>query len=123
MSKRAFPKIAAKQLPDGHWIPLTGREAETMIELQRRGSVGLRAYDFPGGPPFRLGAYVHDLRGFGFPIRTDREKHAGGVHAVYVLERPVAWVFGCPPASELGLCGSNPAAIDAVLCIRKEEPH
>ena len=82
---RAYPKIRARR-EAGEWVSLCGREAETLMHLSDKGASGGRAYDFPGGPPFRLGAYVFDLRGFGFPIRTDREDHAGGTHAVYVLE-------------------------------------
>jgi len=86
---RALPKINARLAPDGTWISLCGREAETLITMAAKGPKGLRAYDFAAGPPYRLNAYVFDLRGFGFPIRTDREDHAGGYHAVYVLECPV----------------------------------
>ena len=86
MTKRAYPKIRARRVPEGAWVFLTGREAETLMGLQGKAAVGLRAYDFAGGPPFRLGAYIFDLRGFGFPIRTEREDHEGGTHAVYVLE-------------------------------------
>ncbi len=85
-TSRAFPKIQARRALDGPWIALCGREAETLMMLTAKGTRGVRAYDFPGGPPFRLSAYVFDLRGFGFPIRTEREDHAGGNHAVYQLE-------------------------------------
>ena len=57
-----------------------------MMGLALKGTAGLRAYDFAGGAPFRLGSLRFDLRRFGFPIRTKREHHAGGTHAVYVLE-------------------------------------
>lgn len=86
MTNRAYPKIRSRRNSSTGWIFLTGREAETLMGLQAKGPTGLRAYDFAGGPPFRLGAYIFDLRGFGFPIRTDREEHSGGTHAVYVLE-------------------------------------
>lgn len=86
---RAYPKVRARLLPAGSWASLCGREAETLMMLASKGNIGVRAYDFPGGPPFRLSGYVFDLRGFGFPIRTDREEHAGGFHAVYVLEGAV----------------------------------
>ena len=86
MTSRAYPKIRSRRVSDGQWVFLNGREAETLMGLQAKVAVGLRAYDFAGGPPFRLGAYILDLRGFGFPIRTDRENHEGGTHAVYVLE-------------------------------------
>ena len=92
MNHRSYPKVNARILPGGEWIPVCGREAETVIELDRAGIIGLRAYDFAGGPPFRLSAYVHDLRRLGFPIRTEREPHAGGSHAVYFLECEVSVV-------------------------------
>ena len=89
MNRRTYPRIRARRRPDGPWVAIAGRDAETFMLLASKGAIGLRAYDFPGGPPFRLSAYIFDLRGFGFPIRTDREDHAGGTHAVYVLERDV----------------------------------
>jgi hypothetical protein len=89
--KRNFPRVLA-QTSDGIAIRAVGREGETLIKLTEKGTVGLRAYDFPGGPPFRLGAYVFDLRGMGLNIRTEREDHATGWHAVYVLETAVTLV-------------------------------
>jgi hypothetical protein len=86
--KRAYPKVLAR-LAEGQIIRPPGREAETLLMLVQRGCHGVRAYDFAGGPPFRLGAYVHDLRRMGLAIRTDREPHAGGEHGVYVLGSPV----------------------------------
>jgi hypothetical protein len=89
MVKRAYPKVLAR-LADAQTIRVVGRTAETLLMLIQKGSQGVRAYDFAGGPPFRLGAYVHDLRRMGLAIRTDREPHAGGEHGVYVLESPVS---------------------------------
>ena len=77
MVRRAYPKVLAR-LAEGQTIRVVGREAETLLMLVQKGSQGVRAYDFAGGPPFRLGAYVHDLRRMGLAIRTDREPHAGG---------------------------------------------
>jgi hypothetical protein len=66
-------------------ITVNGKEAETLVALVRQ-KPGVSGWDFPGGPPYRLGAYVHDLRHkFGLSIRTDNEPHAGGWHARYVL--------------------------------------
>ncbi|HEV2557219.1 MAG TPA: hypothetical protein VGU45_01200 [Microvirga sp.] len=90
MTKRSYPKVLART--DSGPIQPVGREAETLLKLVEAGERGVRAYDFPGGPPFRLGAYVHDLRRMGLSIRTDRESHAGGSHGVYVLETPVSIV-------------------------------
>lgn len=83
-----FPQVHAS-LPDGTKIQAIGREGETLIRLVEKGPRGVCAYDFPGGPPFRLGAYVFDLRGMGLAIRTERMPHSTGWHGVYVLETPV----------------------------------
>jgi hypothetical protein len=64
MVKRAYPKVLAR-LAEGQTIRAVGREAETLLMLVQKGSTGVRAYDFAGGPPFRLGAYVHDFRRMG----------------------------------------------------------
>lgn len=89
MARRGYPRIKA-WLPDGSAIHPVGREALTLILLVKKGDRGLRAYDFPGGPPFRLASYVCDLRNeFGLTIRTDYEKHGIGDHGVYTLEMPV----------------------------------
>ena len=89
--RRAYPKVLVR-LQDGTAIRAVGREGETLLMLADRGPRGVRAYDFAGGPPFRLGAYVHDLRRMGLSIRTDREPHGGGEHAVYTLETDVTVV-------------------------------
>jgi hypothetical protein len=83
-----YPQVLAS-MPDGTKLHVVGREAETLIRLVEKGHRGLRAYDFPGGPPFRLGAYVFDLRCMGIAIRTEREAHATGRHGVYFLETPM----------------------------------
>jgi hypothetical protein len=86
--RRKFPRVLGKTA-DGGPVCANGREGMTLLKLIEKGRTGLRAYDFPGGPPFRLGAYVFDLRSIGLAIRTEREEHATGWHAVYVLETPV----------------------------------
>lgn len=86
--KPRYPQVLAC-LPDDTKLRVVGREAETLIRLVEKGPRGLRAYDFPGGPPFRLGAYIFDLRCMGLAIRTEREPHATGQHGVYFLETPV----------------------------------
>lgn len=83
---RAYPKIKARRLPDGPWLLVSGREAETVILAADRKARGVRALDFPGGPAYRLAAYIFDLKAMGFPFRAEREDHAGGTHAVYFLE-------------------------------------
>lgn len=89
MPVRGYPKVVAR-LTDGSAILPVGREAATLLLLVDKGDRGLRAYDFPGGPPFRLAAYVCDLRtDFGLAIETQFEKHAGGDHAVYRLRTAV----------------------------------
>jgi hypothetical protein len=62
--KRNFPRVFA-ETADGVAIRANGREGATLLKLIERGALGLRAYDFAGGPPFRLAAYVHDLREMG----------------------------------------------------------
>ena len=86
--KPSFPQVTA-ELPDGSRLQVVGREAETLIRLVEKGPRGLRAYDFPGGPPYRLSAYVFDLRAMGLAIVTDLEPHATGRHGVYTLVTPV----------------------------------
>jgi hypothetical protein len=89
MARRGYPKIRAR-LPDGGFILPVGREAMTLLLLVEKGDRGLRAYDFPGGPPFRLAAYICDLRSeMGLTIDTRFEKHATGDHAVYTLRTAV----------------------------------
>ena len=89
MARKNFPKIRAR-LTDGSTIAVVGREAMTLLLLAEKKERGLRAYDFPGGPPFRLAAYICDLRNqFGIGIATTREAHATGEHAVYTLTTPV----------------------------------
>jgi hypothetical protein len=86
--KRAYPKVVAS-VGDGLKIHVSGREAETLLMLVTSPFRRVEAYDFRGGPPFRLGAYVFDLRQMGLTIRTERVDHAVGWHAAYVLETPL----------------------------------
>lgn len=89
MARKKFPKVRARFV-DGSTFAVVGREAQTLLLLAEKKGRGLRAYDFPGGPPFRLAAYICDLRNeFGVGITTTREKHATGEHAVYTLTTPV----------------------------------
>tara|TARA_R110001606_G_scaffold267265_2_gene416139 strand:- start:264 stop:569 length:306 start_codon:yes stop_codon:yes gene_type:complete len=90
MRKRAFPVVtftshAADILPG----IVRGREAETLLKLVQHGPTGLTAYDFAGGPPFRLPAYVANLRARPLEIETLREEHDCGWHGRYVLHTPV----------------------------------
>lgn len=86
--KPNYPRVTAELL-DGSKIHANGREGETLLRLVEKGPHGLRAYDFPGGPPFRLSAYIFDLRGMGLAIVTDREPHATGHHGVFTLLTPL----------------------------------
>lgn len=88
MARRSYPKVLAR-VEGGPVINPVGREGETLLMLVEKGAKGLRAYDFRGGPPFRLAAYVCDLRTMGVGIATSREKHATGDHAVYTLTSAV----------------------------------
>lgn len=75
----------ARVLPDGKPFVVTGREAETLSALVERGERGVSGWDFPGGPPYRLSAYIFDLRRFGIPIRMVWEQHSGGRHGRFIL--------------------------------------
>lgn len=87
--KRSWPKVVAKIEGADQPFMVVGRDAETLMRLVNNGAGGTVAYDFRGGPPFRLGAYVFKLRQRGLNIRTDREEHDCGWHARYVLMTPV----------------------------------
>lgn len=88
MAKRAYPKIVAR-IAGGTTIRCNGREALTLLTLVDRGDKGVSGVDFPGGPAYRLGAYVFDLRGMGVGIETGSESHGIGTHARYKLTTPV----------------------------------
>jgi hypothetical protein len=63
-----------------------GREAETLLKLIEVGPRGITPMDsHRSGPPFRLAAYVHDLKRMGVPIDCVLEAHAGGRHGRYRL--------------------------------------
>ena len=87
-ARRNFPKVLAR-LDDGTAIRCTGREALTLLTLIERGSRGVSGIDFPGGPAYRLGAYVFDPRGMGVGIRTEMEEHGIGHHGRYTIVTPV----------------------------------
>lgn len=82
-------------LHDGQKLAVSGRAAETLSLLTRRGAKGVVAFDFPGGPAFRLAAYVRSLRKIGLTIETKRDAHAGGTHGRYILHSQVTG-FGMP---------------------------
>ncbi len=89
LPKRHFPRVVARFI-DGTEIRAIGREGATLIMLIENGPRGVRAFDFAGGPAYRLSAYIHDLRRMGISIRREFERHATGSHAVYVLESCMA---------------------------------
>ncbi|MGE7469245.1 winged helix domain-containing protein [Bosea sp. NPDC003192] len=88
MAKRSYPKLVAR-IADGPTIAVNGREALTLLALIERGPKGVTGVDFPGGPAYRLAAYVADLRGFGVGIKTESESHGVGHHARYSLTMAV----------------------------------
>lgn len=90
-NRRNFPKVTAR-LADGQTIKIKGRDALTLVTLVERGARGVSGIDFPGGPAYRLGAYIFDLRTLGVAIRTDSEPHSVGSHGRYVLVSPVELV-------------------------------
>ncbi|WP_324132364.1 winged helix domain-containing protein [Bosea sp. (in: a-proteobacteria)] len=87
-ARRAFPKVLAR-VAGGSLINTTGREALTLLTLVERGSKGVSGLDFPGGPAYRLGAYIFDLRSMGVGIRTETESHGIGSHGRYYLTTEV----------------------------------
>ena len=88
--KRLYPKLKYRLTgqPDSA-CRICGRDAETLIMLAQCGDKGVTAYDFAGGPPFRLSAYIKHLRDAGLEIETKREPHDCGFHGRYVLHTPV----------------------------------
>jgi hypothetical protein len=79
-------KITARILPDGQPFTATGQEGRTLLLLHEKGVNGVVAYDFKGGPPFRLPAYVWSLkRKHGLSIETKHDLHEGGWHGRFVL--------------------------------------
>lgn len=83
-------RITASISPDGVPFSVSGQEARTLSLLVQKGKTGLVAYDFQGGPPFRLPAYCHSLIKYkDLVIETRRENHDGGWHGRFVLHTPV----------------------------------
>ena len=88
MTKRL--KVTARMLPDGQQFTCTGQEAKTLVLLKQKGAAGVEAYDFRGGPPFRLPAYCHSLiKHKGLHIETQRVNHDGGWHGRFVLHTTI----------------------------------
>lgn len=78
------------KLPDGAIRKAKGQEAKTLLLLTEKGQRGVVAYDFHGGPPFRLPAYTWSLqRKHGLAIETRHENHDSGWHGRFVLHTPV----------------------------------
>ena len=82
-------KITARIGTDGKPFETVGQEAKTLALLVAKGKTGVEAYDFQGGPPFRLPAYCHTLIRKGLVIETVRVNHDGGWHGKFVLHTPV----------------------------------
>jgi hypothetical protein len=99
MSKRF--KLTARSAPDGKPFTVSGQEARTLALLIQKGKAGVVAFDFAGGPPFRLPAYCWSLqRNLGLTIQTLREPHQGGWHGRFVLHTPVEIIAVDDPASQ-----------------------
>jgi hypothetical protein len=102
MAKRI--KITARILPDGQPFTATGQEARTLLLLVQKGRAGVQAYDFRGGPPFRLPAYCWSLiRKHGLAIETVRVPHDGGWHGRFVLHTPVEIISDGSEAAALAV--------------------
>jgi hypothetical protein len=83
-------KVTARILPDGQTFTATGQEGRTLVLLHQKAMTGVVAYDFTGGPPFRLPAYVWSLkRKHGLVIETKHVPHDGGWHGRFVLHTPI----------------------------------
>jgi hypothetical protein len=99
MSKRF--KVTTRKMPDGSPFITSGQEAKTHLLLQEKGALGVVAYDFRGGPPFRLPAYTWSLmRNHGLTIETRREKHECGWHGRFVLHTPIEILVVDDPAKQ-----------------------
>ena len=82
------------QRPDGSTFNVKGQEAHTLALLVGKGAVGVTAFDFRGGPAFRLAAYCFTLkRHHHLAIETVREPHEGGWHGRFVLHTPLQIVW------------------------------
>jgi hypothetical protein len=81
--------LTARLLPSGAPFRVSGQEARTLSLLVEKGQRGVTAFDFPGGPPFRLPAYCWSLIRKGLSIETRRENHSGGWHGRFVLHSAV----------------------------------
>lgn len=89
--------LKARIVPDGAIFTVRGQEAKTLQLLIDKGKAGVVAYDFIGGPPFRLPAYTWALmKRHGLIIETVRESHEGGWHGRFVLHSPVEIVTDTP---------------------------
>ena len=91
-------KITARIGTDGKPFETRGQEAKTLALLVTKGKAGVEAYDFRGGPPFRLPAYCHSLIRKGLVIETVRVPHDGGWHGKFVLHTPVEILTVVDPA-------------------------
>ena len=97
MTKRF--RVTARILPDGLPFTCAGQEAKTLSLLLQKGAAGVQAYDFRGGPPFRLPAYCHSLiKHKGLQIETQRVNHEGGWHGKFVLHTPIDIISTTDPA-------------------------
>ena len=89
------------KLSDGTLRTARGQEARTLLLLTEKAAAGVVAYDFRGGPPFRLPAYTWSLnRNHGLVIETRHENHDGGWHGRFVLHTQVEIVAVNDPASK-----------------------
>jgi hypothetical protein len=97
MGKRI--KVQARVAPDGKPFTATGQEGKTLLLLCQKGKAGVTAFDFHGGPPFRLPAYCWSLiRHQGLAIETVRVQHDGGWHGKFELHTPVEILEVIDPA-------------------------
>ena len=82
-------------------LKITARIQQTLLLLHQKGAAGVEAYDFRGGPPFRL---CHSLiKHKGLHIETQRVNHEGGWHGKFVLHTPIEIISVDDPAKPQAL--------------------
>jgi hypothetical protein len=70
-------------------LTLSGRIGQTLFHLMQAKGQGITSLE---NPAIRLAAHIHTLRGLGFAIDTETERHGGaypGYHARYRLRSTV----------------------------------
>ena len=97
---RIIPQIIVQDSATGREWRFSGREAQTLRELIRRGPAGATSGELsPLRWARRTSHYVHRLRAAGVAIRTEREEAGDAWIGRYVLETPLS-ILGEPKVPE-----------------------